>query len=465
MKNLLALRVGSRRSAVPAPLIAIALFVPAVSAQQPCLPHWDAAIGTPGLRPAAGSTFAEAAASAVFNDGAGAALYVGGHFVTAGGVPARNIARWNGLSWAALPGGGLNEEPLEFAVFDDGNGHALYAGGFFTGSEKGAPLNFIGKWDGRSWSPLGAGLNGIVAALTVFDDGTGPALYAGGLFTAAGGSQANAIAKWDGAEWSALGTGLFSTQGNTRVLDLIVFDDGNGPALYAGGIFDFAGNQPANFIARWDGTSWSPLGAGLNSRAVALGVFDDGSGDALFAGGNFTQAGGISAQGIAKWNGAGWFNIGSANGPVESIATFHDGAGEALFAGGSFDVIGATPANFIARWDGATWSPLGGGVLGIPFAMTVFSGGANPALAVGGNISSAGGAPVGEISLWSGCGRASDLNQDGDVNGVDLAFLLAQWGECESPGGYCNADLNLDGIINGVDLASLLSAWGSASGG
>ncbi|MCH7873399.1 MAG: hypothetical protein IID33_17010, partial [Planctomycetes bacterium] len=35
-----------------------------------------------------------------------------------------------------------------------------------------------------------------VWSLTVFDDTTGPALYAGGLFSSAGGEEANRIAKW-----------------------------------------------------------------------------------------------------------------------------------------------------------------------------------------------------------------------------------------------------------------------------
>ncbi len=37
------------------------------------------------------------------------------------------------------------------------------------------------------WSPLGSGLGDIAFALTVFDDGTGLALYAGGRFDTADG--------------------------------------------------------------------------------------------------------------------------------------------------------------------------------------------------------------------------------------------------------------------------------------
>src|SRR5262245_60159481 len=44
------------------------------------------------------------------------------------------------------------------------------------------------------------GTDGDVSALAVFDDGGGPALYAGGIFSQAGGPTANRIGKWDRSE-------------------------------------------------------------------------------------------------------------------------------------------------------------------------------------------------------------------------------------------------------------------------
>jgi hypothetical protein len=130
----------------------------------------------------------------------------------------------------------------------------------------------------------------------VYDDGSGSALYAGGLFTTAGGMAANRIAKWDGASWTALGSGM-----DNIVEALTVYDDGSGSALYAGGLFTTAGGMAANRIAKWDGASWSALGSGMDSNVEALTVYDDGSGPALFAGGSFTSAGGALANRIAKW--------------------------------------------------------------------------------------------------------------------------------------------------------------------
>jgi hypothetical protein len=58
---------------------------------------------------------------------------------------------------------------------------------------------------------------------------------------------------------------------------------------------------------------------------------------------------------------------------------------------------------------------------------------------------------------------AGDLNCDEIVNAVDLAVLLAQWGQCESKQD-CPADISppdaTDGIVGPADLAELLSTWG-----
>ncbi|NBX36914.1 MAG: hypothetical protein EBR10_06795 [Planctomycetes bacterium] len=47
----------------------------------------------------------------------------------------------------------------------------------------------------------------------------------------------------------------------------------------------------------------------------------------------------------------------------------------------------------------------------------------------------------------------SDLNNDGLVNGSDLAGLLGNWGNSGS------GDVNGDGSVEGADLAAMLSAW------
>jgi len=163
------------------------------------------------------------------------------------GTPTTSVAggdctpEWSTLGSGVLFGGSIRA----LVVFDDGSGPALYAGGEFTQSD-GSPVSNIARWDGAAWFPLGEGMDGVVWALTVFDDGTGPALYAGGEFTQAGGNTANRVAPWDGVAWSPLGVGF-----NNEVRTLAVYNDGSGQALYTGGLFTQAGGSPANRVARW----------------------------------------------------------------------------------------------------------------------------------------------------------------------------------------------------------------------
>ena len=65
---------------------------------------------------------------------------------------------------------------------------------------------------------------------------------------------------------------------------------------------------------------------------------------------------------------------------------------------------------------------------------------------------------AGGNTVSTDCPPCPDANQDGIVNGADLALLLSNWGPCTtSP---CPADFNGDGIVNGGDLSGLLSSWG-----
>lgn len=95
--------------------------------------------------------------------------------------------------------------------------------------------------------------------------------------------------------WQPLGTGVNSPNSEAQVYALAV--DGQG-SLYAGGLFTTAGGVAANRVARWDGSAWHPLGAGLNNMVSALAVSEQGD---LYAGGDFTTAGGVSVNNVARW--------------------------------------------------------------------------------------------------------------------------------------------------------------------
>jgi hypothetical protein len=370
----------------------------------------------------------------VIDDGGGPALFVGGAFTRAGGQAVNHVARFDGTAWTAV-GSGVNREVDSLLAFDDGGGLALYAGGGFD-EAGGAAASRIARWNGRAWSAVGAGMSAgpfdFVNALAQFDDGAGPALFAAGRFTHAGGGLASNIARWSGTEWSPLGEGLDGT-----VWALAVFDDGSGEALYAAGLFGAAGGAAASRIARWDGRTWSAVGGGASDTVYALAVFDDGGGPALYAGGTFTTAGGVHANRIARWDGSTWSPLGAGtDGAVFALAVFDDGTGPALYAGGSFTSAGGVPAARVARWNGAEWSALGAGLDGFAWDLAAFTDSRGRALYAAGGFTTAGGTPSSFIARFdpaprrgnvgSSTGAASDvLFLNGSAGGEARVVTLA----------------------------------------
>ncbi|HOA59899.1 MAG: hypothetical protein KA191_03525 [Verrucomicrobia bacterium] len=307
----------------------------------------------------------------------GTDLYVGGRFTMADDVPADHIARWDGTAWSAVDSGvGGVEYPAVRALALSPSAD-LYAGGVFT-QAGGVGVSHIARWNRSGWSALGQGMNDTVSALAL----SGNDLYVGGSFTTAGGVAARAVARWDGKAWAALGSGM-----NDAVWALAV----QGTDLYAGGGFTMAGGVPADSIAKWDGITWSALGSGMNGPVHALAV----SGNALYAGGVFTTAGGVPANSIAQWDGATWSALGAGlDGEVRALAV----SGKSLYAGGNFARAGALVVNSIAQWDGAKWSALEAGLDGGVRAMALLG----DDLYVGGWFAKAGGIEVNCIAKWDG---------------------------------------------------------------
>jgi hypothetical protein len=390
----------------------------------------------------------------VFDDGVGPALYAGGVFTSAGGVLARRIARWDGVRWSAL-GRGMDGQVRALAVHDDGTGPALYAGGPFLHAG-GVTANHIAKWNGSSWSPLGSGLNGPVLALTVFDDGNEPALYAGGVFTTAGGQGASRIAKWNGSSWAPLGGGVDDPTGEFDELEvaaLAVFDGGTGPALYVAGVFSTAGGVATDSIARWDGTSWSAVGAGIYGYVQDLAVHDDGAGPALYAGGQFSYPG----SDVARWDGTSWsglpLDIDYEDDTVFALATHDDGSGPALFVGGNFSGTDE-PTKFIGKWVAPSWAPVGGGMDGQVRALAVYDDGDGPALYAGGLFTTSGGSSASRIARWDGSSWAA---VGGGVSGA--VEVLAVLDDGSGPALYAGGRFTAAGGV----VAKNVARWDGSS--
>lgn len=335
-------------SAVRYPFLCAAISLLAATAAAQCGPQWAAVPVGPN-----GSVSAMAEWDP---DGPGPLpprLVIGGSFTAIGGVPIRGIAMWDGATWLPF-GSGVQGGVLALLPHPSGD---LYVGGQFV-TAGGQPANYIARWDGTTWSPLGSGatvgffmgspISAIVRALTALPNGD---VVAGGDFVGAGGVICQSVARWNGSSWFAMGTGMvyggFPFTAQVHALATL----GNGDVV-AAGRFLTAGGANASAIARWNGTSWSPIGGGINGLVECLRVL--GNGD-LIAAGNFGTAGGQPANCIARWDGVAWSALATGlNSDISALTELPSGD---LVVAGSFTQAGTLLANYIARWNGTNWSP------------------------------------------------------------------------------------------------------------
>jgi hypothetical protein len=283
------------------------------------------------------------------------------------------------------------------------------------------PVRIDPTFSDADWISMGGliGANGTVRATAVDASGN---LYIGGSFSMVGEVLATNVAKWNGTTWAPLGSGVDST-----VLALAV----SGTNLYAGGSFTNAGGSNANYVAKWNGSAWSALGSGLNGAAQALAV----SGSDLYVGGNFTTVGGNSATNVAKWDGSAWSALGSGlNGGVRAIAV----SGSDLFVGGNFTYAGDIIALYVAKWNGSAWSAVGFGLNNPVYALAV----SDTNLYVGGNFSTAGGSSANCVAKWNGSAwSALGLGLNGTVNALAVVGTnLYAGGEFATAGGGGSAN-------------------------
>jgi hypothetical protein len=346
-------------------------------------------------------------------------VYVGGDFSFIGTVQANFVAKWNGSVWSPLGSGmagrgGGQKGPRVYCLACDNRGN-VYAGGDFTTAGE-VTARSIAVWNGITWSALGSGINGSVYALAV----NGTNVYVGGYFSHAGGVPAAAIAVWNGSSWSGLGSGLGSD-----VYALAV----DGVKVYAGGDFSTAGGAPANCLAVWDGSAWSGLGAGFggtNEDAVyAIAV----SGTNVYVGGYFASVGAVPATNIAVWDGSVWSSLDAGFGEYDTVTEIGVG-GTNVYVGGYFTSAGGVAANHIAVYSGNAWSALGSGMAGgtkispsqtgaalgsVVYVITVS--GTN--VYAGGQFTRAGGVTANHIAVWNGNAWSALGSGMGDVvNGV-----------------------------------------------
>jgi hypothetical protein len=205
---------------------------------------WSA-LGTGLKNPAVGMGTITPTVSALAVSGTD--IYAGGYF-SLGPAGLVSIAKWNGAAWSALGSGIAGNGVTVSAITVDGSD--VYVGGQYL-TAGGLASEKIAKWNGTAWSGFGTGIQGgqgNVKAIAV--QGTN-VFVTGSWFTTAGGVAVNSIAHWDGSAWKTMGQGL-SNYGYA----LTVNKARN--VLYVGGSFSTAGGKSSPGLA---GVQIAPMDA------------------------------------------------------------------------------------------------------------------------------------------------------------------------------------------------------------
>jgi hypothetical protein len=319
-------------------------------------------------------------------------LYVAGSSLSmAGESTLRGIAKWNGATqqWSKIAPG-FDITPSHFTTY---RGDLIAAGGF--GSAGAVEAKGIARWDGKDWHPLAGGIMdgaviGVIDCVIEYNN----KLIVGGYFSNAGGVQVRNIAAWDGATetWMDLGGGV--TGGEIpRVHALAVY---NGE-LIAAGQFSFAGggSVPAFNVARWDGTQWHAMGAGVGI-CFSMAEFNGSLYASVFSG----------SGGMQRWDGAQWHAV--PGGFNNFSMTIWNG----LLISGFLDPMAYNGSTWTA-FPGWSWDPNGAGVGN--FEYVVFDG----SLVVAGQFENAAGIPEADgLVRFDGTGWHSFATPNGTVASI-----------------------------------------------
>lgn len=308
----------------------------------------------------------------------GTDVYVGGSFDWVGTTHANGLARWDTLSQAWTPLGNAACESsacrakINAITFD---GTKIYVGGAFS-EIGGVPATNIAVWNGSQWKSVGTAHTCCINAIAVKNG----SVYVGGTSTRIGGILAT-IDQWDGKTWNILG----KLAPRYSPLYALTFYKNN---LYAGGYFQFVDNQPISNLAQWDGAAWSSVGTGVPSQvqgfashgskliiATTNGVYQwngstvrkvgadsDNVIDVTMSDGTLYRSGDATdfdttSRGIAVWNSPQWQTLGSGialnpnagnqyGGTASGIAV----VGHQVYIGGVFSIVGGKPSHNFGEW-------------------------------------------------------------------------------------------------------------------
>jgi hypothetical protein len=277
----------------------------------------------------------------MFYDTIDKVIYVSGQFAQADNKTVWGVARWHNNMWDSLRGG-FAQFPQQTPSINSGSqswawtitrfqNKIYFAGGISYVS--GQLTCCMAVWNGTGWDPPMAQLpNGLIRQLLVYNN----TLYACGDFTKFGTTTCNYIAKFDGFSWQPVGdfsNYLKTSTPPAQVNSLEVYNN----ELYVGGGFSDTTNVPKN-IAKFNGTKWVNVGTGIQQGGFNFVSCMQSFNTKLYIGGRFGKTAQIPGEGLVYWDGLNYHGVNSESiingGQVNYMNKYKD---EKLFVIGGFN--------------------------------------------------------------------------------------------------------------------------------
>lgn len=238
-------------------------------------------------------------------------LYATGGFSQIAGVPAVDIASWNGSSWQALPG--LSIGPRRVAVRS--NGDVCVADNALNAN--------VQSWDGAAWQSLIPPPVGAFSMLAASDG----SLFLGGV----------GVYRYEGTTWTRINE-------LTRAYFLHEFTSGD-----IGVASPFQSLPTGETVAIWDGQTAVGLPTPFAGPIRAVAATPDDR--FLIAPANPTLGP------LFAWNGSGWQAVAGITGTVTHAVNFANGD---VAIGGDFVLTTTGQHCNLARWDGVSFAAIQG---------------------------------------------------------------------------------------------------------
>lgn len=255
-------------------------------------------------------------------------ILAGGQFLDAGGNPCQSLARWNGTSWSpfANVSSFSGVEGVVTAMSSLPNGDVVIVGSF--SAVNGVPAHNVARWNGSTWAAVGPWVNAQLRALAVLPSGE---FLVGG--------DNGLLLRWTGSAWVVPSAPISSAAHVRSILplpngDLLVGGSDIVPmwqglarlsgsstiglGMVGGTVYSMAmlpngdvavagdcaaGPVGTHGVARLSGATWSSLAGGIDVHAgpwdavpqtVAMGT------STLYVGGSMFSAGGVASSMLAE---------------------------------------------------------------------------------------------------------------------------------------------------------------------